>query len=173
MKQTKFYGVARANKVEIKRFAKFAIVGFSGLIVDYAVLNILAYFLKFEEWLAIGIAFMFAALNNFVWNRLWVYPESRTERKRRQMPVFLAVNAVGLGINELIFFLFNHHIDAALAVAPIALIARHHQGIGLNLTKAIAAVIVMVWNYVVNRLVTFRNVKWQRRDRDPGMESAL
>jgi putative flippase GtrA len=80
---------------------------------------------------------------------------------------------VGLGINELIFFLFNHLIDAVLAAAPIAFVATHHQGIGLNLTKGIAAVIVMIWNYVVNRLVTFRNVKWQNRDRDPGMESAL
>jgi putative flippase GtrA len=34
--------------------------------------------------------------------------------------------------------------------------------IGLNLTKAIAAVIVMIWNFVVNRFVTFRDVKWQK-----------
>lgn len=173
MKQTKLYGVARANKIEIKRFAKFAIVGFTGLIVDYVLLNLLTYFGGMEEWLAIGIAFAAAALNNFVWNRLWVYPESRAEKKRRQMPVFLAVNAVGLGINELIFFSFNHLIDAFLAGLPILLIASHHQGIGLNLTKGIAAVIVMIWNYVVNRLVTFRNVKWKSRDAEAGMESAL
>jgi putative flippase GtrA len=102
-----------------------------------------------------------------------VYPESRAEKKRKQMPVFLAVNAVGLGINELIFFLFNAPIDTVLASMPIALIATHHQGIGLNLTKAIAAVIVMIWNYVVNRLVTFRNVAWKRREPDADMNSAL
>lgn len=173
MKQTKLYGVARANKIEIKRFAKFAIVGFTGLIVDYLLLNVLTYFGRMQEWLAIGIAFAAAATNNFIWNRLWVYPESRAEKKRKQMPVFLAVNAVGLGINELIFFVFNAPIDAVLMNMPIALIATHHQGIGLNLTKAIAAVIVMVWNYVVNRLVTFRNVAWKRRESDAGMESAL
>jgi putative flippase GtrA len=173
MKQTKLYGVARANKIEIKRSAKFAIVGFVGLIVDYALLNLLTYFGRMDEWLAIGIAFAAAATNNFVWNRRWVYPESRTEKKRKQMPVFLAVNAVGLGINELIFFLFNAPIDAFLAGLPIALIATHHQGVGLNVTKGIAAVIVMIWNYVVNRLVTFRNVKWKRREPEAGMGSAL
>ena len=57
MKQTKLYGVARANKIEIKRFAKFAIVGFTGLIVDYVLLNLLTYFGGMEEWLAIGVAF--------------------------------------------------------------------------------------------------------------------
>jgi len=53
------------------------------------------------------------------------------------------------------------------------LVSSHHQGIGLNLTKGIAAVIVMIWNYVVNRLVTFCNVAWKRREPDAGMNSAL
>ena len=173
MRQTKIYGVARANKGEIKRFAKFAAVGFSGLIVDYMLLNLLTYVGRMAEPVALGVAFIAAAINNFIWNRLWVYPESRSEPKRKQLPVFLAVNAVGLGINELIFFGFNHLIDAMLAAVPFALISSHHQGIGLNLTKGIAAIVVMVWNYVVNRLVTFRNVKWTQRDSDAGVESAL
>jgi putative flippase GtrA len=79
-----------------------------------------------------------------------VYPESRSTKKRKQMPVFLAVNAVGLGINELVLFLFYAPISVALGSAVI----------GLNVTKGIAAIIVMMWNYVVNRVVTFRNVKW-------------
>jgi putative flippase GtrA len=173
MKQTKLYGTARSNKVEIKRFGKFAVVGLSGLAVDYLVLNILTYFFKVEDWLAVAIAFICAAINNFIWNRLWVYPESRGERKRRQLPVFLGVNAVGLLINEAIFFFFNTPIDKILAAAPITWIVTHHQGIGLNLTKAIAAVVVMFWNYVINRRVTFRNVKWQNNDGDPGVESAI
>jgi dolichol-phosphate mannosyltransferase len=175
MRQTKLYGVARRNKIEIKRFGKFAIVGFGGLIVDYVVLNFVTYFLKFSEPLGLATAFVTAATNNFVWNRLWVYPESRNEKKRKQLPLFLAINAVGLGINFLIFFLLNTPIDNALAAQPVEFIARHHQGIGLNLTKAIAAIIVMFWNYVINRLVTFRSVKWKRRDleRERELESAL
>ena len=45
-------------------------------------------------------------------------------------------------------------------------------GLGLNVTKAIAAIIVMMWNFVVNRAVTFRSVKWQTRAEEP-LESAL
>jgi putative flippase GtrA len=172
MKETRLYGVARRNKYEILRIGKFAAVGLSGLVVDFVALNVLTYFFQFSEPLGISVAFALAATNNFIWNRLWVYPESRSEPKRKQIPVFLAVNTVGLGINHLIFWLFNATIDMALAGAPIALLARHHQGIGLNLTKAIAAVVVMVWNYVVNRKVTFRNVKWQRRD-TTGVNRAL
>lgn len=149
MKDTKIYGVARKNKQEIKRVIKFAIVGLSGLIVDFTILNILAHVFNVDSWLAIAIAFIFAAFNNFVWNRLWVYPESRSEPKRKQLPVFMAVNAMGLGINELILFLFELPMTALLG-SPVW---------GLNVTKAIAAVIVMFWNFIINRLVTFRMVK--------------
>ena len=104
------------------------------------------------EPIAVGVAFVVAATNNYIWNRLWVYPESRSVKKRKQMPVFLAVNAVGLVINEIVLFLFYIPISLALG----------SEVLGLNVTKGIAAVIVMIWNYVVNRVVTFRNVKWVR-----------
>lgn len=152
IKQTRLYGIARTNKPEVKRFIKFAIAGFLGLIVDYGLLNVLAHGLHVYEPIAVGVAFVTAATHNYVWNRLWVYPEARHVKKRKQMPLFLAVNAMGLGINELVLFSFY---------TPISLLVGSSV-IGLNLTKAISAVIVMIWNYAVNRLVTFRSVRWAR-----------
>ena len=64
---------------------------------------------------------------------------------------------MGLGINELILFLFEHPMELLTGSAIL----------GLNITKAIAAVIVMLWNFVVNRLVTFRDVKWQSNSPSP------
>jgi putative flippase GtrA len=153
VKSTKLYGVARANKPEVKRFVKFAIVGFSGLIIDFTALNILAHLFNVASWLALAIAFIIAATNNFIWNRLWVYPESRKHSIWKHFPMFLIVNTVGLLINEAILFLFEMPIEILVGSSVI----------GLNLTKAIAAVIVMVWNFFVNRLVTFRDIKWQKR----------
>lgn len=153
VKSTKLYGIARANKPEVKRFVKFAIVGFSGLIVDFAALNIFAQLLNMPSWLALALAFIIAATSNFIWNRLWVYPESRRHSIWKHFPTFFIVNVVGLLINEVILFLFEMPIQNMVGSAVI----------GLNLTKAIAAVIVMIWNFVVNRLVTFRDVKWQKR----------
>lgn len=151
MKDTRLYGVARSNKQEIKRFTKFAIVGGGGLILDYAILNALTLLFGMDSAPAVAIAFVCAATNNFIWNRLWVYPESRVEKKRKQLPVFLAVNAAGLLINEVILYLLEVPLATLLA----------SDFLGLNLTKGIAAVVVMVWNFVVNRLVTFRMVKLQ------------
>ncbi len=182
MKNTKLYGVARKNKKEVKRFGKFAIVGLSGLVIDVLLLNILERYFGFSVAVAVAVAFIVAATNNFVWNRLWVYPESRTQPKRKQLPTFLAVNAAGLVINEIIFLLFQASITSLVLLIPISLVVKHHQGIGLNATKAIAAVVVMVWNFVVNRMVTFRDVKWQTNtgvplppaaDDDERIDSAL
>ena len=151
MKDTRLYGVARSNKQEIKRFTKFAVVGGGGLILDYAILNALTLLFGMDSAPAVAIAFVCAATNNFIWNRLWVYPESRVEKKRKQLPVFLAVNAAGLLINEVILLLLETPLVALLGSAFL----------GLNLTKGVAAVVVMVWNFIVNRLVTFRMVKLQ------------
>ncbi len=167
--RNKLYAIARRNKYEVKRFVKFAIVGASGLVVDYAMLNLLVYGFGVQSAVAIAVAFVLAATNNFVWNILWVYPESRASFWRH-FPTFLIVNAVGLGINELILFLFERPIEALF----------NSHVIGLNVTKAIAAVIVMIWNFVVNRFVTFRHVRWSRADSATGagdsenqVESAL
>jgi hypothetical protein len=84
------------------------------------------------------------------------------------MPVFLAVNAAGLLINELIFLLFHAPITEFIRLVPIPLVQLHYRGIGLNVTKLIAAVIVMLWNFFVNRFVTFRSVRWKR---NPAVES--
>ncbi len=154
--RNRLYAIARRNKYEVKRFVKFAIVGISGLVVDYAMLNILVYGFGVQSAIAIAVAFVLAATNNFVWNILWVYPESRASFWRH-FPTFLTVNAVGLGINELILFLFEQPIEALFS----------NHVIGLNLTKAIAAIVVMMWNFFVNRFVTFRHVKWS-----PGASAA-
>jgi putative flippase GtrA len=176
VKGGRLYGIARDNKHEVKRFGKFAIVGFSGLFIDIMLLNLFERNLHMPVPLAVACAFAIAAVNNFTWTRLWVYPESRATPKRKQLPVFLAVNTAGLLINELIFLLFQMAITSLVALVPIAFVQMHFRGIGLNVTKLIAAVIVMLWNFFVNRFVTFRNVKWQKAEvveEPPAIESAL
>lgn len=162
MKGSRLYGLARTNKPEIKRFVKFAIVGFTGLVIDIVLLNIFERNFGMPVPVAVALAFVIAATNNFIGNRLWVYPESRSQKKRKQLPIFLAVNAAGLLINELMFALFLTPITSLMRIVPIVFVQSHYRGIGLNVTKLIAAVIVMLWNFIVNRLVTFRMVKWQK-----------
>ena len=109
--------ILQSNKPEVQRFIKFAVTGGVGLVIDYIVLNILAHVFDVPSPIAIAVAFMCAALNNFIWNRLWVYPESRSQPKRKLLPVFMAVNAMGLGINELTLLLLEAPLSALFGSA--------------------------------------------------------
>ena len=143
------------TKTEARRFAKFAVVGLSGLVIDVTVLNLLK-FSGVSTPVAVAVGFLVAVLNNFYWNRRWVYPETRAVKKRHQLPLFMMVNSFGLLINEAIFYFFEVPFASVfrdLLVGNEAVAAT----LGLNFTKGVGAVIVMVWNFAVNRLVTFRN----------------
>ena len=56
---------------ELRRLGKFAVVGLSHFIVDFAVLNLLMFRLGLPAWEANTCSFTAAVSNTFIWNRLW------------------------------------------------------------------------------------------------------
>ena len=100
--------LARANRKEMGRFLKFAVVGAIGAVVDFGVLNFLVLVAGLAPLQANPFSFSAAVISNFTWNRLWTYPESRKFKKRAQLPKFILVNLVGLGINQLVLGVVLH-----------------------------------------------------------------
>jgi putative flippase GtrA len=135
------------NRKEFVRFVKFAIVGAIGAVIDFGVLNLMhkAFFwpLLWANTLSVSIAI----LSNFTWNRLWTFPESRSRRKREQLPQFALINFVGLGINNLIV------VGLAAFFSGFIADPWHY-----NLAKAIAIGVVLFWNFGANRLWTYRGL---------------
>jgi putative flippase GtrA len=135
------------NRKEFVRFVKFAIVGAIGAVVDFGILNLMhkAFFwpLLWANTLSVSVAI----LSNFTWNRLWTFPESRSRRKREQLPQFALINFVGLGINNLIV--------VGLAALFIQFIPDPWN---YNLAKAIAIGVVLFWNFGANRIWTYRGL---------------
>ena len=81
--------LSKTNRKEFKRFSKFLAVGVTGFVVDFGVFNLLIRTVGIPDVLVLGIlikgaifaqaiSFTLAAINNFLWNRCWTYPESRT-----------------------------------------------------------------------------------------------
>ena len=133
---------------EIKRFAKFGIVGATGFALDFGVLNGLIFLAGFPAWLANICSFTVAVSNTFTWNRLWTFPESRQRPIGRQLAQFFLVNLVGLAINETTFLgsyglLWSHLFGPVWA---------------WNLAKATASGVAMFWNFGANRLWTWRGL---------------
>ncbi len=156
------------NPKEAERFTKFLFVGTWGFIVDFGTLTFLIEVVELPRLVAEGtpysntaglvlsnsISFTLAVISNFTLNRYWTYPESRSKRKRVQLPQFALVSIIGLVINNAIFALttplFNNLL---LAVSDPQWID------GYIPAKMLATVVVLFWNFFVNRYWTYSNVK--------------
>ncbi|GAB4440736.1 MAG: hypothetical protein Kow0031_22690 [Anaerolineae bacterium] len=139
--------VYQNNPKEIRRFVKFAMVGALGAIIDFGLLNLLKGYFGWPLLLANTVSVSVAIISNFVWNRLWTFPESRRRKKRKQLPQFALVNFIGLVINNLIVV----GLDAILQ--PL-----FGEPLSYNLAKAVAIGIVLLWNFGANRLWTYRGL---------------
>lgn len=165
------FGGQRAKEVE--RFIKFAVVGIIGAFVDFGVMNLLqATVLRpvdpnqsLKVAVATGTAFTAAVVSNFIWNRYWTYPDSRSRSLRQQLAQFFIVNTIGL-LFRLWFVssLFQWFGDAgvevlhAVGAAKDFSVAQVSQ-LGTNIAQFFAVWIVMFWNFFVNRYWTYNDVE--------------
>jgi len=141
---------------ERSRFIRFAVVGFIGAIVDFGLFNLLIRLAGVEAIVASGISFVAAVMSNFLWNRYWTYPDSRSKHILHQLTQFGLVSLVGLGIRIGLF--------AILEIPLINLASRYFPNfldptfLGHNSTLAIAILIVMLWNFFANRFWTYSDI---------------
>ena len=160
----KFTTLARTNQKEFTRFIKFSVVGTLGAVIDFGVLNMLVQLAGFPKVAANVCSFTAAVISNFVWNRLWVYPETRGDPLRKQFVQFVIVNLAGLAINTAIFYASDRWLlgEAGLLAGPIGALAlvigMDHFDLAYNGAKVIATIVVLVWNFFFNRLWTFLHV---------------
>ncbi len=154
----------RNNRKEFERFVKFSAVGTVGTVIDFGILNLLVQLAGFPKVLANIFSFSAAVVSNYVWNRVWVYPETRGESLVRQFGQFLAVNVVGLGLNTVIFYGSDRWLlgEAGLFAGPVGVLALFigmpHFDLAYNGAKLIATAIVLFWNFLANRVWTFGDV---------------
>jgi putative flippase GtrA len=134
-------------------------------VIDFGVLNLLIQLLGLPKVTANVFSFTTAVISNFVWNRLWVYPETRSDPLRKQFVQFFVVNVAGLFINTAIFYGADRWFlgEAGLLAGPVGALAlalgMAHFDLAYNGAKVIATGVVLFWNFLVNRLWTFRHVR--------------
>jgi putative flippase GtrA len=146
------------NKKEQTRFFRFAIVGVIGAVVDFSIFNLLAVIFPDGKNLVFqSISFTVAVISNFLWNRYWTYPDSRSKHVSRQLTQFFVVNIVGLIIRTFIYsgfeFLFLK-LFSTMTSLPLT-----PEVISKNLALAGAIGIVMIWNFFINRIWTYNDVE--------------
>ena len=166
------------NPKEAERFFKFAIVGAVGFVVDFGVLNLLLD--PFVIWLREGsflntavasfsqnptsladefastISFICAIISNFILNRYYTYPDSRAKTWLGQFMQFSIVSIAGIFI-RIPILLLTTDIFQNLA-AGVAVLEPYAFRIGANSALILAVIVVMFWNFFVNRYWTYNDV---------------
>jgi putative flippase GtrA len=154
---------------ELERFMKFSVVGVVGAIVDFGTFNLLANVIGLYSILSSAISFTAAVTSNFIWNYNWTYPDSRSKPIRRQAIQFAVVNVIGLAIRTPIFAISeNPFIRLAedmmknwpinLPPGPGSFMPIEPLVVGRNLALALAVIVVLFWNFGVNRVWTYSDV---------------
>ncbi|MCE2490619.1 MAG: GtrA family protein [Anaerolineae bacterium] len=158
---------------EVERFLRFSVVVVIGAVVDLGTLTMLQATLlpptsDLRVQLATGAGFMVAVINNFLWNRYWTYPDSRSRSIRRQLAQFTLVNAVGLIVRTTLISVTYAILGSMLLPAALPLIRLMRPGyqpsytaeakVGTMAAWLIAVIIVMLWNFFVNRYWTYSDV---------------
>ena len=167
-------GGARAK--EFERFIKFAFVGVLGFLIDAGTVLVLQNTilppvnaadeaLASNVALAQSLAFLFAVCSNFVWNRLWTYPDSRSRSPQRQLTQFVIVSVLGWLIRTIwIDNTYEPLGEVSTTVIAMfrqdyapALLDQHKLGTMIALLFGVLA--VMIWNFLANRYWTYNDVE--------------
>ncbi|MBN1372923.1 MAG: GtrA family protein [Anaerolineaceae bacterium] len=146
------------NPQERSRFLRFAVVGVIGAVVDFGAFNILTGIFKLAAVLSSVLSFTAAVTSNFLWNRFWTYPDSRSKNVSRQVIQFAVVSLIGLGIRTPLFAwlekvliaFFDKNLPKTFFLSPTFA--------GHNIALAIAVLVVMMWNFLANRYWTYNDV---------------
>jgi putative flippase GtrA len=119
------------------QLAKFCMVGLSGYVVNLAVFGALVHGLGVHYLVAAVFSFLVAVTNNYAWNRLWTFRHQRGHLAYQGLR-FLVVSIVALAGN-LLFLAALVELGAPKVPA-----------------QAAAIVLVTPWNFIANKLWSFR-----------------
>lgn len=132
-------GASRVGRL-VQRYAQFCVVGGSGLVVDMALLHVLASpsLLGWNLSVSKVIAAEVGLVNNFIWNEVWTFREW---------------TAAGTGWPQRVgrFVKFNLICTAGIGLSVLLLNVQVY-GLGWNvyLSNFIAIVLVSLWNFFLN-----------------------
>lgn len=147
------------NSQERTRFLRFAVVGTMGAVVDFATFNLLTQLTTMPAVWASMISFAAAVISNFLWNRFWTYPDSRSKKVGRQMAQFGLVSVVGLGIRTPLFAWLEKVLIRSIGSMIPKNFIFSSTFLGHNIALAIAILVVMMWNFFANRMWTYNDVQ--------------
>ncbi|HEV7178768.1 MAG TPA: GtrA family protein [Candidatus Baltobacteraceae bacterium] len=129
-----------AGRRGVRQFVKFAVVGASGLIVNFVIAHVLQKTTTFSGFTDFAIGFMAGGVSNYVLNRIWTFRSNRHPLIEGMQ--FLIVSLIALVLGKIVFML-----------------AAHYEFNHFTMTWFAATVAGVFVNFFLNKYWTFKHVE--------------
>ena len=126
------------NYLFSSQLLKFALVGITGMGLDFGTTFLLKEKAKINKFIANAAGFSIAVVNNFLLNKYWTF-DSVNPIVTEQFVKFVIISIIGLGLNSLLLFILLKKIKGNFYLVKLAVIG-----------------LVFFWNFSANYLYTFK-----------------
>jgi putative flippase GtrA len=120
-------------------FFRYLLVGGFAFVCDTFTLFSLTQFLKVNYLVSAPIGFGVGTAANYVLSRRWVFRRRTLKNTPAELAIFTLIGVVGLGLNELILWVFQSKL-----------------GIYYLFAKGVSGVTVFIWNFGARKFALFR-----------------
>lgn len=140
------------SEKEVKQFFSYFCVGGSAAIVEWMLFTIFANVIGINYLIATCAAFVFSTATNWLLGRIWTFRESNAYKGRAAFEAVLVfmVSGVGLIFNLGLMYFF---VTMMKLNSPIQKTA----------SKIVSTGIVFIWNYLIRKLLIYRDEKYTTR----------
>lgn len=129
------------------QFCRYLIVGGSAFVADALVLRIVERCGIHYLWAA-AAGFLVGVTVNYILSKKLAFAGMKAQvSKEAELAIFLLISLMGLGLTELLMYLFTDKL-----------------GLHYMLSKAVAAVIVFLWNFFAKKVLYRKNPKEEQAD---------
>lgn len=121
------------------QFFRYIFVGGVAFLVDFASLYIFTDYIGVFYLVSAAVAFILGLITNYILSISWVFNRRTLGNKTIEFSVFTFIGIIGLGLNEVFIWFFTAEV-----------------GFFYLLSKILAAIIILFWNFFARKLTLFR-----------------
>nr|WP_288645596.1 GtrA family protein [uncultured Mediterraneibacter sp.] len=118
----------------IAQVLKFGVVGGTAFLIDYSIMIALTEFFGINYLISSGISFVVSVIYNYILSVHWVFDVDKNGNKKKEFVVFILLSVIGLGLNQLLMWIF---------------VSKVH--VFYMLSKIFVTAIVMIYNFVTRK----------------------
>ena len=118
-----------------KQFGKFAIVGTTAFVIDYATMVLLTELFGVPYMASTTIGFIVSVVFNYFASMHFVFTHRDEISRRREFTIFVVLSTIGLGLNDVLMYV---GVDLL--------------GFDYRIFKVLATMMVTVYNFITRKI---------------------